>query len=344
MPRGRKKKTEKVVEEKNEADEVKAYLNKMLGGGAVQILNTVGGTKVESIPTGSLALDHKVIASGGIPRGRITEIYGPEQGGKTTLCLHLIAHALQPEDALAAFIDAEHSLNPEYCESLGIDLSRMMFIQPDSGEDAFEAVEEMCKTGKISLIVIDSVAALTPRQELEADVGQVRPGAQARMMSQNLRRLTSLINQSNTAVVFINQLRHKIGGYGNPETTAGGNALKFYSSLRLDVRKIGAIKKGDEQTGNRVRIKCVKNKMAPPFKYVELDLIFGEGISTRAELVDFGVACKVILKSGSWYSIDVDGEVTKIGQGRDKVLDFLDAHPVLVEHVREKVKEYLCAK
>lgn len=344
MPRGRKKKTEKVVEEKNEADEVKAYLNKMLGSGSVQTLDKSTREQVDSIPTGSLALDHRVIATGGIPRGRITEIYGPEQGGKTTLCLHLIAHALEEKDALAAFIDAEHALNPEYCEQLGVDLGRMMFIQPDSGEDAFEAIEQMCKTGKISIIVVDSVAALVPRQELEGDVGSLRPGAQARMMSQNLRRLTGLINQSNTSVVFINQLRHKIGGYGNPETTAGGNALKFYASLRLDVRKIGSIKKGDEQVGNRVKIRCVKNKMSAPFKYTELDLVFGQGISTKAELIDFGVACGIIQKSGSWYSIQDGDEVTKIGQGRALVTEFLEAHPGFEEIVKEKVKEYLCEK
>ena len=340
MPRGRKKK--EATEDKNDAQEIMSYLNKMLGGSAIQTLDKDNRAPVECISTGSLALDHRVTRCGGIPRGRITEIYGPEQGGKTTLCLHVISHALQQEGALAAFIDAEHALNPEYCESLGIDLSRMLFTQPDSGEAAFEAMEQMCKTGKVSLIVVDSVAALVPQQELEGDVGSLRPGAQARMMSQNLRRLTGVISQSNTAVVFINQVRSKIGGYGNPETTAGGNALKFYASLRLDVRKIGSIKKGDELIGNRVKIRCVKNKMAPPFKFTELDLVFGTGLSPKAEILDFGVACGALNKAGSWYSMDHEGETIKIGQGRDAVFSFLDAHPVLTDVVKEKVKEYLC--
>jgi len=345
MPRGRKKKTEE-SEKDDPIKDLKNHLNKLLSNIQVQTLSGGVAADVDVIPTGSIGLDMKALGIGGIPRGRVTEIYGPEAGGKTTLCLELIANVHKREGAVAAFIDAEHALNPEYATALGVDLDRMLFTQPDCGEEAFETVEAICKTGGVDLIVIDSVAALVPKQELEGDLDNMIPGAQARMMSKSLRYLTPVIAKSNTAVVFINQLRSKIGGYGNPETTSGGNSLKFYASIRIDIRRIGSLKRGTDIYGNRVRVKIVKNKLAPPFKMVEFDLVFGEGISWQAELIDYGIAAGAILKSGSWYSYALveDGDPERIGQGRDAVAAYLEADPAKTEAVKASVEKYLCGK
>lgn len=343
MPRGRKKTEE--PEKKSDLDGLKKQLNKLLSNVEIQTLTSDITKKVEVIPTGSIGLDGFALGIGGIPRGRVTEIYGPEAGGKTTLCLGLIANAHANPDSVAAFIDAEHALSPEYAMALGVDLDRMLFTQPDCGEEAFEAVEAMCKTGKIDLIVIDSVAALVPRQELEGDIDNMIPGAQARMMSKGLRYLTAQIAKSNTAVVFINQLRSKIGGYGNPETTSGGNSLKYYASMRIDIRRIGSLKRGTEIYGNRVKVKVVKNKLAPPFRQIEFDIVFGLGISWQAELIDYGVAAGAIAKAGSWYSYALgEGEPERIGQGRDAVAAFLNANPDKTEELKTAVSKYLCEK
>lgn len=343
MPRGRKKTEE--PEKKCDLDGLKKQLNKLLSNVEIQTLTSDITKKVEVIPTGSIGLDGFALGIGGIPRGRVTEIYGPEAGGKTTLCLGLIANAHANPDSVAAFIDAEHALSPEYAMALGVDLDRMLFTQPDCGEEAFEAVEAMCKTGKIDLIVIDSVAALVPRQELEGDIDNMIPGAQARMMSKGLRYLTAQIAKSNTAVVFINQLRSKIGGYGNPETTSGGNSLKYYASMRIDIRRIGSLKRGTEIYGNRVKVKVVKNKLAPPFRQIEFDIVFGLGISWQAELIDYGVAAGAIAKAGSWYSYALgEGEPERIGQGRDAVAAFLNANPDKTEELKTAVSKYLCEK
>lgn len=346
MPRGRKKKTEE-PEKVDPLEGLKSQLNKLLTNAEIQTLSGGVTKDVEVIPTGSIGLDIDGLGIGGIPRGRVTEIYGPEAGGKTTLCLGLIANALKKPNAVAAFIDAEHALSPEYAVALGVDLNRMLFMQPDSGEDALEAVDKMCTTGKIDLIVIDSVAALVPRAELEGDIDSQQPGMQARMMSKALRMLTATIAKSKTAVVFINQLRSKIGAYGNGEVTSGGNSLKFYASVRIDIRRIGSLKRGSEVYGNRVKVKIVKNKLAPPFKVVEFDLVFGEGISWQAELIDYGIASGAILKSGSWYSyalVKEGEEPIRIGQGRDAVASFLSESPEKTEKVKEVVSKYLCKK
>ena len=344
MPRGRKK---KVVEETSGAspvEELKQQLAKILGDGEVRTLRDKQQVNVDIIPTGSIGLDSYALGIGGVPRGRIVEIYGPEAGGKTTLCLHIIANALKDPSAVAAFIDAEHAMSPDYAEEVGVDLDRLLFSQPDSGEAAFETIEALCKSGKVSLIVVDYFAALVPRQELEGDLGSLRPGAQARMMSQNLRRLSPLIGKSNTRVVLINQTRSKIGGSGNPETTSGGNALKFFASVRMDIRRIGALKKGDTVYGNRVKVKVVKHKLACPFRFVEFDLIFGHGISWRAEMIDYGVAAGALRKAGSWYSYELGDESERIGQGRDSVTAFIDNNTDKTEAIKKAVSEYLCKK
>lgn len=346
MPRGRKKKTEE-PEKVDPLKGLKSQLNKLLTNAEIQTLSGEVTKDVEVIPTGSIGLDGYVLGIGGIPRGRVIEIYGPEAGGKTTLCLALISEAHKKAGSVAAFIDAEHALNPEYAQALGVDLDRMLFMQPDSGEDALEAVEAICNTGEVDLVVIDSVAALVPRKELEGDMDSMQPGMQARMMSKSLRMLTAVIAKSKTAVVFINQLRSKIGGYGNPEVTSGGNALKYYASMRIDIRRIGALKRGAEIYGNRVKVKVVKNKHAPPFRFCEFDLVFGKGISWQAELIDYGVAAGAIAKAGSWYSYALVGEgdePVRIGQGRDAVASFLDADPSKADAIKEAVSKYLCGK
>lgn len=285
------------------------------------------------IPSGSLGLDI-ALGIGGYPRGRVIEIYGPESSGKTTLTLHAIAEA-QKAGGIAAFIDAEHAFDRFYAEKLGIDVENLIISQPDNGEQALEIADNLIRSGAIDIIVIDSVAALTPKAEIEGEMGDSKMGLQARLMSQALRKLTATISKTKCTAIFINQLREKIGiMFGNPETTTGGNALKFYSSVRLDIRRVSQIKTGDEATGNHVRVKVVKNKVAPPFRQAEFDIMFGEGISKVGEILDIGVEKGIVQKSGSWYSY---GD-TKLGQGRDAVKDLLKDNPELAEELEEKIK------
>jgi recombination protein RecA len=289
---------------------------------------------IEAISTGSLGLDI-ALGIGGLPRGRIVEIYGPESSGKTTLALQVAAEA-QKKGGVAAFIDAEHALDPIYAQKLGVNLDDLLISQPDAGEQALEIADTLVRSGAIDVLIIDSVAALTPRAELEGEMGDSLPGLQARLMSQALRKLTGSISKSNTLVIFINQIRMKIGVmFGSPETTTGGNALKFYASVRLDIRRIGAIKNRDEVVGNQTRVKVVKNKVAPPFKQVEFDIMYGEGISYTGELVDLGVKANVIEKSGAWLSYD--GE--RIGQGRENAKQFLKEHPEVAAKIATAVRE-----
>jgi recombination protein RecA len=291
---------------------------------------------VPVIPTGSLSLD-KALGIGGLPRGRVCEIFGPESSGKTTLALHAVSEA-QKRDGIAAFIDAEHALDVVYARKLGVNCDELLVAQPDTGEQALEITDVLVRSGGIDIIVIDSVAALVPRKEIEGEMGDSHMGLQARLMSQALRKLAGIISKTKTVVIFINQIRMKIGVvFGNPETTTGGNALKFYSSVRLDIRRIGAIKDGQEILGNQTRVKVVKNKLAPPFKEAEFDIMYSEGISHSAELLDIGVEEGIIEKSGSWYSFE--GE--RIGQGRDNVKDFLKTNPDICNAVSAKLKEVL---
>ncbi|MDI6803368.1 MAG: recombinase RecA [Bacteroidota bacterium] len=293
-------------------------IEKQHGKGAVMRLGDRPAVKVESIPTGSISLDH-ALGIGGIPRGRVTEIYGPESSGKTTLCLHILAEA-QKRGGIAAFIDTEHALDVAYAKRLGVDVNNLLLSQPEFGEQALEIVETLVRSGSIDVIVIDSVAALTPRAEIEGEMGDPTMGVQARLMSQALRKLAAAINKSKTSVIFTNQLRQKIGVmFGNPETTTGGNALKFYASIRLDVRRIEAIKDGTTVIGNRTRVKVVKNKMAPPFREASFDILYNEGISKLGDLIDLAIEQNVIQKSGSWFSYKED----RIGQGRDAVKKLL---------------------
>jgi len=309
-------------------------LEKSYGKGAVMKLSDEKVQDIPAISTGSLGLDI-ALGIGGIPRGRVTEIYGPESSGKTTLTMHCIAQA-QKAGGLAAFIDAEHAFDKTYAESLGIDTENLLISQPDNGEQALEIAEHLIRSGAIDIIVIDSVAALVPKAELEGEMGDSKMGLQARLMSQALRKLTGTINKTGCACVFINQLREKIGVmFGNPETTTGGNALKFYSSVRLDIRRIGQIKENAaEVTGNRTRVKVVKNKVAPPFKIVEFDIMYGKGISKVGEIIDIGVELEVIKKAGSWFSY----EGNKLGQGRDSVKEILNDNPELLEEMETKIK------
>jgi len=310
-------------------------LEKAYGKGAVMKLSDEKVMDVPSISTGSLGLD---IALGinGIPRGRVTEIYGPESSGKTTLAMHCIAQA-QKAGGLAAFIDAEHAFDKQYAEKLGIQTENLLISQPDSGEQALEITEHLIRSGAIDIIVIDSVAALVPKAELEGEMGDSKMGLQARLMSQALRKLTGTINKTGCACVFINQLREKIGVmFGNPETTTGGNALKFYSSVRLDIRRIGQIKdNSNEVMGNRTRVRVVKNKMAPPFKVVEFDIMYGLGVSKSGEILDLGVELEIVKKAGSWFSY----EGNKLGQGRDAVKLLIEDNPELMDELEAKVKE-----
>jgi recombination protein RecA len=288
---------------------------------------------VGTVSTGSLGLDI-ALGIGGLPRGRIVEIYGPESSGKTTLALHAVAEA-QAAGGTCAFIDAEHALDPSYARKLGVDVDELLIAQPDAGEQALEIADTLVRSGAIDVIVIDSVAALVPKAELEGEMGEVLPGLQARLMSQALRKLTGSISRSNCLIIFINQIRMKIGiMFGNPETTTGGNALKFYSSVRLDIRRIGAIKDRDEVVGNQTRVKVVKNKVAPPFKVVEFDIMYGEGISKTGELIDLGVKAGVVEKSGSWFSYD--GE--RIGQGRENAKQFLKEHPEVADALEKAIR------
>jgi recombination protein RecA len=310
-------------------------LEKTYGKGTVMKLSDEKVMDVPAIHTGSLSLD-LALGIGGIPRGRIVEIYGPESSGKTTLSMHCIAEA-QKAGGLAAFIDAEHAFDKSYAEKLGIDTENLLISQPDNGEQALEIAEHLIRSGAIDIIVIDSVAALVPKSELEGEMGDSKMGLQARLMSQALRKLTGTINKTGCCCIFINQLREKIGVmFGNPETTTGGNALKFYASVRLDIRRIGQIKEGaDNITGNRTKVKVVKNKVAPPFKVVEFDIMYGEGISKIGEIIDLGVELNIIQKAGSWFSY----EGNKLGQGRDTVKQILADNPELADDVEKKIRE-----
>lgn len=310
-------------------------LEKTFGKGTVMKLSDERVVDVPAISTGSLSLD-LALGVGGIPRGRVIEIYGPESSGKTTLSMHCIAEA-QKKGGLAAFIDAEHAFDRIYAEKLGIDTENLLISQPDSGEQALEIAEHLIRSGAIDIIVIDSVAALVPKGELEGEMGDSKMGLQARLMSQALRKLTGTINKTGCSCIFINQLREKIGVmFGNPETTTGGNALKFYASVRLDIRRIGQIKEGaNDITGNRTRVKVVKNKVSPPFKVVEFDIMYGKGISKVGEIIDLGVELEVIKKAGSWFSYDGN----KLGQGRDAVKTLLEDNPELMEELEAKIKQ-----
>ncbi len=311
-------------------------IEKAHGKGSVMRLGDSPHVKVEAIPTGSLSLD-AAIGIGGVPRGRIIEIYGPESSGKTTLCLHVIAEA-QKRGGVAAFIDAEHALDIKYAERLGVKLNELILSQPEYGEQALDILEQLVRSAAIDVIVVDSVAALTPRAEIEGEMGDAQMGAQARLMSQAMRKITAVIGKSNTTVIFTNQLRSKIGVmYGNPETTTGGNALKFYASLRLDIRRRDVLKEGTEIIGNRVRVKVVKNKMAPPFREVEFDVLYNEGISKLGDMIDVAIENDIIQKSGSWFSLL--GE--RIGQGRDSVKAYLKEYPDAFKAVETAVREKL---
>ncbi|WP_375209679.1 recombinase RecA [Hyphomonas jannaschiana] len=308
-------------------------IERSFGKGSVMRLGDKKAMDVEAVSTGSLGLDI-ALGIGGLPKGRIIEIYGPESSGKTTLSLHSVAEA-QKNGGVCAFIDAEHALDPVYAAKLGVDLDDLLISQPDTGEQALEIADTLVRSGAVDLLVIDSVAALTPRAELEGEMGDSLPGLQARLMSQALRKLTGSISKSKCMVIFINQIRMKIGVmFGSPETTTGGNALKFYSSVRLDIRRIGSIKDRDEVIGNQTRVKVVKNKVAPPFRQVEFDILYGEGISKTGELIDLGVKADVIEKSGSWYSYN--GE--RIGQGREKTRTFLKENPAIADEIEDAVR------
>ena len=311
-----------------------SQLEKSFGKGAVMRLGDRPDMNLEAIPTGSLALD-AALGIGGVPRGRIIEIYGPESSGKTTLALHILAEA-QKLGGEVAFVDAEHALDPVYAAALGVDTDNMLVSQPDTGEQALEITDTLVRSGAVDAVVVDSVAALVPRQEIEGEMGDTFVGVQARLMSQALRKLAGTISKTNCVVIFINQLRMKIGVmYGNPETTTGGNALKFYSSVRLDVRRVEAIKEGSNVVGNKTRVKVVKNKVAPPFREAYFDIMYGEGISKWGELVDLAVQMEVIQKSGSWFSMGEE----RIGQGKENVKLFLQSNPDIAQQVEAKVRE-----
>ena len=314
-----------------------AQIEKSYGKGAIMKMGADGPkVRVDCIPTGAINLD-AAIGVGGIPRGRVTEIYGPESSGKTTLCLHVVANA-QRAGGTAAFIDAEHALDTEYAARLGVDIDKLLVSQPDTGEQAMEICEVLVRSGAVDVIVIDSVAALVPKAEIEGEMGDSHMGLQARLMSQALRKLTGAIARSNTSVIFINQLREKIGVmFGNPETTTGGKALKFYASLRLDIRRIGPVKEKEDIIGSHVRVKVVKNKVAPPFKQAEFDIMYAEGISHSSLLVDIGSESGIIEKSGAWYSYNSQ----RIGQGRENAKMFLKDNPAIMAEIEEKVKGVL---
>ncbi|MBN1951070.1 MAG: recombinase RecA [Bacteroidales bacterium] len=313
-------------------------IEKDFGKGTIMKMGDHAIENVPSIPSGSLAMDI-ALGVGGYPRGRVVEIYGPESSGKTTLAIHAIASA-QKAGGIAAFIDAEHAFDRFYAQKLGVDVENLLISQPDNGEQALEITDHLIRSGAIDIIVIDSVAALTPKAEIEGEMGDSKMGLQARLMSQALRKLTANINKTNTCCMFINQLRDKIGVmFGNPETTTGGNALKFYATTRVDIRRISQIKEGDEAMGNRVRVKIVKNKLAPPFRKAEFDIMFGEGISRTGELIDLGVDHEILKKAGSWFSY---GE-TRLGQGRDAVKALLLDNPELADEIEAKIREKLTA-
>ncbi|MDU3086459.1 MAG: recombinase RecA [Peptoniphilus harei] len=322
--------------EKQEAlHNVLSKIEKQYGEGSVMILGDDVKLDIDAIPTGSLALDI-ALGIGGIPKGRIIEIYGPESSGKTTLALHMLAEA-QKMDGTGAFIDAEHALDPGYAKNLGVDVENLIISQPDTGEQALEITEALVRSNAVDLIIIDSVAALVPKAEIDGDMGAAQIGLQARLMSQALRKLTGAINKSKCTVVFINQLREKVGiMFGNPETTTGGRALKFYSSVRLDIRKSENIKKGDEIIGNRVRVKVVKNKIAPPFRQAEFDIMYGKGISSVGNILDVAAEADIVKKAGAWYSYGEE----RLGQGRENAKDFLEENPDILKEIDHKVRVY----
>jgi recombination protein RecA len=323
-------------ENKNKALAVAlAQIEKQYGKGSIMRLGDSDVAKdIEVVSTGSLSLDI-ALGVGGLPRGRVIEIYGPESSGKTTLTLQVIAE-MQKLGGTAAFIDAEHALDPQYAQKIGVNVKDLLISQPDNGEQALEITDMLVRSGSVDIVVVDSVAALTPRAEIEGEMGEPQMGLQARLMSQALRKLTANIKRTNTMVIFINQIRMKIGVmFGNPETTTGGNALKFYASVRLDIRRTGSIKKGDEIVGNETRVKVVKNKVAPPFKQAEFAILYGEGISRESEIIELGVLHKLIEKAGAWYSYNNE----KIGQGRDNVRDYLKAHKELAHEIEQKIRE-----
>lgn len=317
-------------------DAALGQIEKQFGKGSVMKLGDSGrDMNIQTVPTGSLSLDI-ALGLGGVPRGRIIEIYGPESSGKTTVALHMVAE-VQKRGGIAGFIDAEHALDPVYARNIGVDIDDLYISQPDNGEQALEITETMVRSGAIDIIIVDSVAALVPKAEIEGDMGDSHVGLQARLMSQALRKLTGVVSKSNCIVIFINQLREKVGVmFGNPETTTGGRALKFYSSVRLDVRRIEALKQGGEVVGNRTRIKVVKNKIAPPFKEAEFDIMFGRGISREGDILDLGVNLGIVQKSGAWFAYR-DG---KIGQGRENAKNYLAENPQVMEEIERKVREH----
>ena len=326
----------------NKEDKLKALdaaisqIEKQHGKGAIMKLGDSGNKmNVESLPTGSLSLD-LALGIGGIQRGRIIEIYGPESSGKTTVALHMIAET-QKRGGVAGFIDAEHALDPVYAKAIGVDIDNLYISQPDYGEQALEITETMVRSGAVDIIIVDSVAALVPKAEIDGDMGDSHMGQQARLMSQALRKLTGIVNKTGCSVVFINQLREKIGVmFGNPETTTGGRALKFYASVRLDVRRVETLKAGGEMVGNRARVKVVKNKVAPPFKEAEFDIMFGKGISREGDILDLAANCGVVIKSGSWYAYNSE----KIGQGRENAKKYLLENPTIMEEIETKVRDF----
>ncbi len=329
-----------IVSREDNSDRKKALeaallqIDRAFGKGSVMKLGSREAVEIDTVSTGSLGLDI-ALGIGGLPRGRIVEIYGPESSGKTTLALHAVAE-VQKKGGVAAYIDAEHALDPIYARKLGVDINELLISQPDTGEQALEIADTLVRSGGIDIVVIDSVAALTPKAELEGEMGDQLPGLQARLMSQALRKLTASISKSKSLVIFINQIRMKIGiMFGNPETTTGGNALKFYASVRLDIRRIGAIKDRDEVVGNQTRVKVVKNKVAPPFKQVEFDIMYGKGISKNGELVDLGVKVGVVEKSGAWFSYN--GQ--RIGQGRENAKQFLTDNPDIAAKIEGQIRE-----
>jgi recombination protein RecA len=333
-------KTEKAIDMANNSEKLKALkltidkIEKDFGKGSVMMMNERAENQQEVISTGSIGLD-VALGIGGLPKGRVVEIYGPESSGKTTIATHVIAEA-QKKGGMCAIIDAEHAFDSSYAQKLGVDVDNLLISQPDYGEQALEIADRLILSGALDVVVIDSVAALVPKGELEGEMGDSKMGLQARLMSQALRKLTATISKTNTICVFINQLREKIGVmFGNPETTTGGNALKFYASVRLDIRRMAQIKDGEEAIGNRVKVKVVKNKVAPPFRSAEFDIVFGEGISKNGEIIDMGVELGIVQKSGSWFSYNND----KLGQGRDAVKQLLTDNPELANEIETKIRE-----
>ena len=323
------------VDKTKALDAALSQIERAFGKGSIMRLGkNQKAVEIETVPTGSLGLDI-ALGVGGLPRGRVIEIYGPESSGKTTLTLHVIAEA-QKKGGVCAFVDAEHALDPIYARKLGVKLDDLLISQPDTGEQALEITDTLVRSGAIDVLVIDSVAALTPRAEIEGEMGESQPGLQARLMSQALRKLTASISRSNTMVIFINQIRMKIGVmYGSPETTSGGNALKFYASVRLDIRRIGAIKEREQVVGNQTRVKVVKNKVAPPFKQVEFDIMYGEGVSKAGELIDLGAKAGLVEKSGAWFSFDS----VRLGQGRENAKAFLKTSPEMADRIERAIRE-----